>query len=78
MTPRRRTVNLVLIAVLAAATGLVTNYASADMPEWFKDDPVRVWLVFGLVVMAGVLVQVLVSRESHSPPRYHWSDRSFP
>lgn len=53
---------LAVAALLAAALGLVTNYASAQVPSFFTDDPWRVWLVFGLLVLAGLVVALIAAR----------------
>ncbi|GLY52774.1 hypothetical protein [Lentzea sp. NBRC 102530] len=67
MTPRRRIVNGVIIAVLAAAVGLVTNFASDEIPGWFKADPARPWLVLLVLVLAGILAQFAFSGGKPEP-----------
>ncbi|QTR05635.1 hypothetical protein J7S33_14360 [Saccharothrix algeriensis] len=62
MASRQVKINAVVVVLLGAAVGVVTNYASDETPEWFKDQP-RVWLVFGVLVLLGVVVQLLASRE---------------
>jgi hypothetical protein len=58
---------LVVSGVLAAALGVVTNYASQVLPEFFAVDPLRVWLVFGLLVLAGIVAALIATRLSDSP-----------
>jgi hypothetical protein len=59
-------INVVVVAILAAAIGVLTNYATASVPTWFQDQ-VRVWLVFALAVMTAVVIQLVAAREKSTP-----------
>ncbi|MEJ2873419.1 MULTISPECIES: FxSxx-COOH system tetratricopeptide repeat protein, partial [unclassified Saccharothrix] len=63
MASRQVKINAVVVVLVSAAIGVVTNYASDEIPSWFKDQA-RVWLVFGLLVAVAVAVQLFVSRET--------------
>ena len=63
MASRQVKINAVVVVLVGAAIGLVTNYASDEIPSWFKDQT-RVWLVFGLLVAVAVAVQLFASRET--------------
>ncbi|MBP2339794.1 tetratricopeptide (TPR) repeat protein [Saccharothrix coeruleofusca] len=62
MASRQVKINAVVVVLVGAAVGVVTNYASDEIPEWFKDQT-RVWLVFGVLVLLAVVVQLVASRE---------------
>jgi len=50
------------LVLLGAGLGLVTNYASTTLPAFFAADPLRVWFVYGLVVLIVVVVTVIGTR----------------
>lgn len=62
MASRQVQANVVAVALVGAAVGLVTNYASDSVPAWFQDQT-RVWLVFGGLVILSAAVQLYAARE---------------
>ncbi|MEU4444159.1 FxSxx-COOH system tetratricopeptide repeat protein [Actinosynnema sp. NPDC050801] len=67
MTSRQLKVNAVLVVVVGAALGVVTNFASVEVPEWFKDQS-RVWLTFAVLVLLSAVIQLAASRQKPAPP----------
>ena len=57
------------LVLLGAGLGLVTNYASTQLPAFFEADPLRVWFVYGLFVLAVLAVTVIGSRIGEAPAR---------
>ena len=55
------------LVLLGAGLGLVTNYASTQLPAFFEADPLRVWFVYGLFVLAVLAVTVIGSRIGEAP-----------
>jgi len=62
----RRSLFVILAAsaVTAAALGLVTNYASAQVPRFLAADPWRVWFVLGLLVQTSIILALAHERVS--------------
>lgn len=76
-----RSLRIVLLAslALAAVLALLVNYASVDRPKWFEDDPTRIWLVLGLVLLATFVVTLLgAPNPDPTPgPTFGTGDHSF-
>lgn len=60
---------LVVSALLGVGIGLVTNYASAEIPSFFKADPLRAWLVLGLLAQTSIIVALAGARIGATPPQ---------
>lgn len=67
MASRQVKINVVAVVLLGAAVGLVTNYASDAIPDWFKDQT-RVWLVFSVLVLLSIVVQFVAPGEKPERP----------
>ncbi|GAB2982213.1 FxSxx-COOH system tetratricopeptide repeat protein [Saccharothrix stipae] len=67
MTSRQLKVNAVVVVLVGAALGVFTNFASVEVPEWFKDQS-RVWLTFAVLVLLSAVIQLAASREKPAPP----------
>ncbi|GLY55090.1 ATP-binding protein [Lentzea sp. NBRC 102530] len=52
---------------MAAALALVTNYATAQIPEFFQDQW-RVWLTFVVLVLLVAVLQLMANREKSAEP----------
>ena len=50
---------VVVTVLLGAALGLMTEYAPEKMPAFFAADPMRVWLVFGLLVTTAIIMALI-------------------
>ena len=55
------------LVLLGTGLGLVTNYASIELPAFFAADPLRVWFAYGLVVLAVVVTTVIGTRIGQAP-----------
>ncbi|PPK71268.1 tetratricopeptide repeat protein [Actinokineospora auranticolor] len=64
---RRVKVAGLIVVVLGAAAAVVTNYATAEVPEFFRDQW-RVWLVLAVLVLLVVVVTLLQGRGDEQEP----------
>jgi tetratricopeptide (TPR) repeat protein len=60
MVPRRVQVVTVVAVVVGAVLGIVTNYATAELPSWLSDPGVR-WLVLALLVALAIIAALLLN-----------------
>lgn len=66
LVPRRIQVAGIVAIAVAVLTGIVTNYVSADAPSWLSD-PIRNWLILGLLVSTAIVITLLTDRTPIPP-----------
>ena len=64
--PRSVRITGVVAVLVAAVAGIFTNYVTTAPPDWLAD-PVRNWLILGLMVAVSMVVALVLDRAPAAP-----------